>query len=98
MKIVFYNRLNRLWLQKIEELRNEFNHVDFVIDPDQAKFALENANALVTGRISPELIRRAQRFKMIFVPVLWGFTLEVFFPEHSWGIVSSTIVQALKNL
>jgi len=68
MKIVFYNRLNRLWLQRIEELRDEFNHVDFVIDPDQAKFALESANALATGRISLELIRRAQRLEMIFVP------------------------------
>ena len=68
MKIVFFNRLNRLWLQKIEELRNEFNHVDFVTDQDQVKSALESANALVAGGISLELIQRAERLEMIFVP------------------------------
>jgi phosphoglycerate dehydrogenase-like enzyme len=68
MKIVFYNRLNRLWLQRIEELRGEFKHVDFVADPDEVKSALEGANALVTGGITLELIRRAQRLEMIFVP------------------------------
>jgi len=68
MKIVFYNRLNRLWLQKIEELRNEFSHVDFVTEQEQVKPALENANALVAGGISLELIQRAQRLEMIFVP------------------------------
>ncbi|HUT70952.1 MAG TPA: 2-hydroxyacid dehydrogenase [Desulfatiglandales bacterium] len=68
MKIVFYNRLNRLWLQRIEELRNEFNHVDFVTEQEQVKPALENANALVAGGISLELIQRAQRLEMIFVP------------------------------
>ena len=51
MKIVFYNRLNRLWLQRIEELRHEFNHVDFVSDPDEVEFTLESANALVTGAL-----------------------------------------------
>ena len=79
MKIAFYNRLNRLWLQKIEELRDEFNHLDFVTDPEQAKSALESAHALVTGRIPLELIGRAQRLEMIFVPVLWGCALEVFY-------------------
>jgi phosphoglycerate dehydrogenase-like enzyme len=68
MKIVFQNRLNRLWLQKIEELRHEFKHVDFVADPDEVKSALGNANALVTGGISLEIIRRAQGLEMIFVP------------------------------
>jgi phosphoglycerate dehydrogenase-like enzyme len=68
MKIVFYNRLNRLWLQRIEELRHEFKHVDFVADPDEVKPALEGANALVTAGISLELIRKAKRLEMIFVP------------------------------
>ena len=68
MKVVFYNRLNRFWLQEIEELRNEFNHVDFVTEPEEVESALESANALVTGGISRELIRRAQRLEVIFVP------------------------------
>ena len=68
MKIVFYNRLNRLWVQRIEELRREFEHVDFVTDPDEVKSALGSANALVTGGISLELIQRAQGLEMIFVP------------------------------
>jgi phosphoglycerate dehydrogenase-like enzyme len=68
MKIVFYNRLNRLWLQKIEELRNEFNHVDFVTDQNHVKSALKSANALVAGAISLELIKRAQRLEIIFAP------------------------------
>jgi phosphoglycerate dehydrogenase-like enzyme len=68
MKIVFHNRLNRRWLQRIEELRHEFKHVDFVADPEKVESSLETANALVTGVISLELIRRAQRLEMIFVP------------------------------
>ena len=68
MKIVFHNRLNPLWFQRIEELRHEFNHVDFVTDPDKVESALGSANALVTGVISLELIRRAQGLEIIFVP------------------------------
>ena len=68
MKIVFYNRLNKLWLQKIQKLRNEFKHVDFVTEQSHVKSALESANALVAGGISLELIQRAKRLEMIFVP------------------------------
>ena len=32
MKLLFYTRLNRLWLEKIEQLRNEFSEVEFVTD------------------------------------------------------------------
>ena len=32
MKIVFYTRLNRLWLERIEELKKEFTHAEFVTE------------------------------------------------------------------
>jgi len=68
MKLVFYNQLNRAWLGKIEHLRREFSHVDFVTAPEQNEGAIEEAEAVVSGELTPELLNRLINLKMIFVP------------------------------
>lgn len=66
MKIVFCNRLNRFWIEKIEELRREFGEVEFTTDCPEA--AIEAADAVVTGELTADLLSRCRRLKMIFVP------------------------------
>jgi phosphoglycerate dehydrogenase-like enzyme len=68
MKLVFYNKLNRFWLEKIEGLRHEFTHIDFITDADRVNGKVEDADAIVTGELTPALLRRFRNLKMIFVP------------------------------
>ena len=68
MKLVFHNRLNRFWHEKIGALREEFSHVDFVTEEKRVEKEIETAHALVSGNIALELIQRAQHLSMIFVP------------------------------
>jgi phosphoglycerate dehydrogenase-like enzyme len=68
MKIVFYTRLNRLWLERIEELKREFGHAEFITEQDQVSREIEGADALVGGFIPPDSLRRAQKARIIFVP------------------------------
>jgi phosphoglycerate dehydrogenase-like enzyme len=68
VKIIFLNRLNRFWHERIGELIKEFGYVDFVTEPERAHSEIETANAIVSGDISVELIQKARRLRMIFVP------------------------------
>ena len=68
MKLLFHNRLNQFWHEKIGALREEFSHVDFVTEEERIKSDIETAHALVSGNIALELIQRAQHLSMIFVP------------------------------
>ena len=68
MKLLFHTRLNRLWLEKIEQLRNEFPRVDFITDVQKADREIKNADAVVAGEIKREVIQRAKQLKIIFVP------------------------------
>jgi len=68
MKLLFHTRLNRLWLEKIEQLRNEFPGVDFITDVQKADREIKNADAIVAGEITREVIKRAKKLKIIFVP------------------------------
>lgn len=68
MKLLFHTRLNRLWLEKIEQLRNEFSGVDFITDVQKADREIKNADAIVAGEITREVIKRAKKLKIIFVP------------------------------
>ena len=68
MKIVFYNKLNRLWIDHIEKLRKEFSEVDFVTDQERIESEIQHAHALVGGEFTVEVIQRAGNLKMIFVP------------------------------
>jgi phosphoglycerate dehydrogenase-like enzyme len=68
MKIVFYTTLNRLWLERLEELKREFRHTEFITEQGQARREIEGAHALVGGFIPSEVIRQAQKARIIFVP------------------------------
>lgn len=68
MKLVFFVKLNPFWLEKIEQLRKEFADVDFVTDKQKADEEILNADAIVAGEITLELIQRATKLNMIFVP------------------------------
>jgi phosphoglycerate dehydrogenase-like enzyme len=68
MKLLFYTRLNKLWLEKIEQLRKEFSGVDFITDVQKADREIKNADAIVAGEITREVIQRAKKLKIIFVP------------------------------
>jgi phosphoglycerate dehydrogenase-like enzyme len=68
MKILFYAKLNKLWLEKIDKLHNEFPQVDFITDQQQVDQEIENAEAIVAGEIPLDLVQRAKSLKIIFVP------------------------------
>ena len=68
MKLLFHTRLNRLWLEKIEQLRNEFPRVDFITGVQKVDREIKNADAVVAGEIKREVIQRAKKLKIIFVP------------------------------
>jgi phosphoglycerate dehydrogenase-like enzyme len=68
MKVLFCNKLNPLWLDKIEGLRREFLEVDFVTDRQNVDSEIENADAIVGGDLSLELVKVAKKLSMIFVP------------------------------
>jgi len=68
MKLLFHTRLNRLWREKIEQLQNEFSGVDFITDVQKVDREINNADAVVAGEITREVIQRAKKLKIIFVP------------------------------
>ncbi|MFH1487684.1 MAG: 2-hydroxyacid dehydrogenase [Pseudomonadota bacterium] len=68
MKLVFYSKLNRFWLEKIEGLQRDFDHVEFVTDRENIGEQLQSADAVVAGELTPELLRGAPNVKIIFVP------------------------------
>lgn len=68
MKVVFLNPLGRLWLEKIEGLRRAFGDVEFVTAPERAQTEAAEADALVAGELTDELLARCRRVRMVFVP------------------------------
>lgn len=68
MKLVFYNKLDRFWLEKIEALRQEFSRVDFIIDEGRLQGKTRDADALVSGELSADQLKHFRNLKMIFVP------------------------------
>jgi phosphoglycerate dehydrogenase-like enzyme len=68
MKLVFLNKLNRLWAKNIEKLRAEFPHVDFVTEQSRIDLEMAGSEALVGGEMTVEQLQRAEKVKIIFVP------------------------------
>jgi phosphoglycerate dehydrogenase-like enzyme len=68
VKVVFCNKLNRLWLDHIEELRREFSEVDFITEEERIDSEIEHADALVGGELAIDVIKRVRNLKIIFVP------------------------------
>lgn len=83
MKVVFYTKLNRLWLERIERLRHEFVEVDFVTEKTSVDREIKNADALVAGAIQPKVLQDAKNLKIIFVPYAGVDALPLdFIKEH----------------
>ncbi len=68
MKLVFFNRLNRLWLEMIDALRQEFVHVEFVTEKDRLDREISAADAVVAGELTADLLESCRSVKIIFVP------------------------------
>jgi len=72
VKIVFLNKLNRAWAENIEGLRKEFPYAIFVTEQNNIDHEIEDADVLVAGVLSLDVVRQARNLKMIFVPYV-GF-------------------------
>ena len=69
MKIIFLTKQSRLWIEKIKELRKEFPDVDFITDNKTIEDEIKNADSLISGETTANLLKQAVNLKMIFVKV-----------------------------
>ncbi len=70
LKFVFLNSIDDYWLEKLAYLKQRFSEDSFITGrdhPDSCEL-IEEADALITGRLSVEDLKRAKRLKVIFVP------------------------------
>ncbi len=68
MKVLFYQKLNSLWREKLVALREEFPQVEFIDDIERAESLLPEADVLVGGKPGREEIEKARRLSFIVVP------------------------------
>jgi len=68
MRIVFLNKLNRLWIEKINRLRDEFADVVFVSDFKNVDQEIETANGLVTTAAPLDLLQKSPHLEIVFFP------------------------------
>ncbi len=70
MKILFLNKLNTLWVKKIDELRKEFPDVDFISSNNTKNLDkhLDDADGIVTIRLSKKQLEKAKNLKIAFLP------------------------------
>lgn len=68
--ILFLNRLDDRWMESIRRLKREFSHVEMITykEAESPRDLLPQADAIVTGYLSREEVRKASRLKAIFVP------------------------------
>lgn len=71
MLILFLNRLNSEWIEKINALRKKYPHVTFEnrFENPAARSLLKAAEVVVTGRLSREEIIEARDLRLIVVPM-----------------------------
>ncbi|MDI6863699.1 MAG: 2-hydroxyacid dehydrogenase [Pseudothermotoga sp.] len=70
MQVLFLNRLNDEWLQKMEQMKNKYPHVSFKTRQDGTlDDLLRSAHVIVTGRLSAEHIHKAENLRLIIVPM-----------------------------
>lgn len=70
LKFVFLNSIDDYWLEKLEYLKQRFSKDSFITGrdhPDSCEL-IEEADALISGRLPDEDLRRAKKLKAIFVP------------------------------
>ncbi len=68
--ILFLNKLNEYWLEKIEELKGEFLDSTFITykDTENLRSLSPQANGVVIGDISNEEVENAKNLEIIFGP------------------------------
>ncbi|MGC8612134.1 MAG: 2-hydroxyacid dehydrogenase [Athalassotoga sp.] len=66
MKIVFFDIPEKSWIEKIENLKNEFKDALLISNGDLKE--IEDADGIVGGHISSEMISQSKKLKIIFVP------------------------------
>jgi len=68
--ILFLNRLDDRWMESVQRLKREFPHVEMITyeEAENPRDLLPQADAVVTGYLSREEVRKASRLKAIFVP------------------------------
>lgn len=70
MKVAFHMKLNDAWRQEIERLKTDFADVEFVESHEGTNGgdAVVDADVIVGGKLSRELVERAGRLSLIIVP------------------------------
>ncbi len=66
MKIVFFDIPQKSWVEKVENLKNEFK--DALLIPNGNLEEIKDADGIVSGHISSEMISKSKNLKIIFVP------------------------------
>jgi phosphoglycerate dehydrogenase-like enzyme len=70
MKILFLNKLSADWDEHLDKLKAEFPEAEFIVndDPDERIAALQNADAVISGRLTAEEVNSISNLKAIIVP------------------------------
>lgn len=70
MKILFLSKLSADWDEHLDKLKAEFPHAEFIINDhaDERLTALQNADAVISGRLTAEEIESTANLKAVIVP------------------------------
>ncbi|MGB9789053.1 2-hydroxyacid dehydrogenase [Thermotoga caldifontis] len=70
MLVLFLNRLDDRWLKRIEEMKNKYPGITFKTRHEGSLDSLLSmADVVVTARLSAEEIQKAQKLRLIIVPM-----------------------------
>jgi phosphoglycerate dehydrogenase-like enzyme len=70
VQVLFLNRLNDEWFQKIEQMKDKYPDVSFKTRQDGSlDDLLRSAHVIVTARLSAEHIHKAENLRLIIVPM-----------------------------
>jgi phosphoglycerate dehydrogenase-like enzyme len=96
MNILFLNKFNDRWKEKFHMLKEEFPHVEFTatFNPAERSDVIKNADAIVSGRLTPEEIEQADKLKVIFVPFTGLNTFPINIIKQKGIIISNTHANA----
>ena len=66
--IVFYQKITDVWRRHIDAIEQEFPDAELVVEPTEVERRLPEAEVIVGGKLTEEVIRRAERLELIIVP------------------------------
>jgi phosphoglycerate dehydrogenase-like enzyme len=69
VKAVIYQPINKTWKEQLAELEKEFPEVIFVAGMPEAESHLADADVLISATPTQEIVGRAQKVKLIIVPI-----------------------------